>query len=679
MRDNALATALRRQGHAVTLIPLFSPLRTDAADDASLPEVFYGGVNVYLQHVTSIFRHTPRLLDALFDRPWLLGAASRLGAQTRPEKFGSLTMDVLEGEDGNATKELSRLLEFLRDHVRPEVVSLPNLMFIGMARTFARELKVPVVCELTGEDIFLDAMGEEDRRQIQSSIRARARDVTKFVATSGYYARRMAEYLDIPRERIDVVHSGLSSEYLSQPAPPPRPVDRPLTVGYLARICTEKGLGRLIDAFVLLKRLPGTADARLKVGGYLGGRDQRWFAELNNRVAAEGLSRSVEFLGEVDRAAKLALLNSIDVFSVPTAYPEAKGIYVLEALSCGVPVVQPAHGSFPELIEMTGGGMLVPPGDATALANALADLLGDPQRRRELGSRGREAVRSTFTEDRMAANMYNVFREVTGNPEAPIMSDGNNGNCDGAAKASTLRGDTLQVRDVWKEYPTPAEPLVVLRGVSFSLSPGQTLAIVGPSGSGKSTLLNILGTLDSPTRGTVCLGESDPFSLKPADLARFRSRSVGFVFQDHHLLPQCSALENVLVAKLAEGKVSQSDASRGRELLKMVGLESRAAHLPSELSGGERQRVAIARALMNSPGLLLCDEPTGNLDQKNSHAVTQLLLELATRSNAILITVTHSATVAAMFDRRLHMTDGVLTDAGQSAERGAGMAGAVSP
>src|SRR5689334_15274745 len=136
MRDNALATALRRQGHSVSLIPLFSPLRTDEAE-ASVPEVFYGGVNVYLQHVTPIFRHTPRMLDAIFDRPWLLGAASRLGAQRPAEKLSSLTMDVLEGEDGNATKELSRLVEFLRDNVKPEVVSLPNLMFIGMARTFA--------------------------------------------------------------------------------------------------------------------------------------------------------------------------------------------------------------------------------------------------------------------------------------------------------------------------------------------------------------------------------------------------------------------------------------------------------------------------------------------------------------------------------------------------------------
>jgi lipoprotein-releasing system ATP-binding protein len=172
----------------------------------------------------------------------------------------------------------------------------------------------------------------------------------------------------------------------------------------------------------------------------------------------------------------------------------------------------------------------------------------------------------------------------------------------------------LVVSDVWKEYPTPAEPLVVLRGVSFQVSPGQTLAIVGPSGSGKSTLLNILGTLDRPTRGSVRLGDVDPFVLGGGQLACYRSEKVGFIFQDHHLLPQCTAAENVMIARLAMGRVTDADAQRARDLLAMVGLSDRASHVPSELSGGERQRVAIARALMNGPQLLLCDEPTGNLD-----------------------------------------------------------------
>jgi lipoprotein-releasing system ATP-binding protein len=216
----------------------------------------------------------------------------------------------------------------------------------------------------------------------------------------------------------------------------------------------------------------------------------------------------------------------------------------------------------------------------------------------------------------------------------------------------------LIVSDLRKEYPTPTQPLVVLRGVNLSLSPGQRLAIVGPSGSGKSTLLNILGTLDTPTAGTVKLGEVDPFALSPKEIAHFRSRSIGFIFQDHHLLPQCTALENVLLPRLALGKTTEDDRKRAVELIGQVGLADRVTHLPAELSGGERQRVAIARALMNRPALLLCDEPTGNLDQKTADSVAELLLSLT--QETILIAVTHSLHLAERFGRRMTMGEGEL-------------------
>jgi lipoprotein-releasing system ATP-binding protein len=229
-----------------------------------------------------------------------------------------------------------------------------------------------------------------------------------------------------------------------------------------------------------------------------------------------------------------------------------------------------------------------------------------------------------------------------------------------SSDATAHAGDGLRAVDVHKSYPTPGEPLVVLRGVSLSLSPRESLAIVGPSGSGKSTLLNILGTLDRPTSGSVTLGGVDPFTLNANQLAEFRSTRVGFIFQDHHLLPQCTAVENVLLPKLASGKVSGDDVARANDLLDNVGLSGRASHLPSELSGGERQRVAVARALMNRPALLLCDEPTGNLDSKNSAAVGDLLKRVAGESGAMLVVVTHSPALAEMFDRQAQMSDGVL-------------------
>lgn len=221
---------------------------------------------------------------------------------------------------------------------------------------------------------------------------------------------------------------------------------------------------------------------------------------------------------------------------------------------------------------------------------------------------------------------------------------------------------SLRVRDLHKEYPTPTEPLSILRGVNLDLAPGESLAILGPSGSGKSTLLHILGTLDRPTRGTVTLGDTDPFTLSPDALARFRAQRVGFVFQDHHLLPQCTALENILLARLAAGGVRIEDTTRATDLLTRVGLANRQTHLPSELSGGERQRVAVARALMNRPALLLCDEPTGNLDTKTAQAIGDLLSALVTEFNTILIAVTHSPSLANLFQKTKKMEDGQLVE-----------------
>jgi lipoprotein-releasing system ATP-binding protein len=219
----------------------------------------------------------------------------------------------------------------------------------------------------------------------------------------------------------------------------------------------------------------------------------------------------------------------------------------------------------------------------------------------------------------------------------------------------------LIVERLTKDYPTRSGALVVLRGIDLNLDRGHAIAVMGPSGSGKSTLLHILGTLDQPSGGTVRLDATDPFALNNAALAEFRNRRIGFVFQDHHLLPQCSVLENVLIPTL----VNRSDSGKNveswaRELLERVGLSSRLEHRPAELSGGERQRVAIARALIHRPLLLLADEPTGNLDRHSAKVVGELLLDMHRQANTILVAVTHSIELASMFPARMEMNDGLL-------------------
>ena len=218
----------------------------------------------------------------------------------------------------------------------------------------------------------------------------------------------------------------------------------------------------------------------------------------------------------------------------------------------------------------------------------------------------------------------------------------------------------LDVRNVCKQYETRAEALTVLKDASLEMSRGANAAILGPSGSGKSTLLHIIGTLDRPTSGTVQLEGTDPFELAEPELAKFRNHKIGFVFQDHHLLPQCSVLENVLIPALAEGRTTDADQQRARELIERVGLAQRADHRPAELSGGERQRAAIARALLRRPTLLLADEPTGNLDRATATAIGELLLDVSRAEQSILLVVTHSQELATVLDRRFELEDGTL-------------------
>lgn len=218
----------------------------------------------------------------------------------------------------------------------------------------------------------------------------------------------------------------------------------------------------------------------------------------------------------------------------------------------------------------------------------------------------------------------------------------------------------LQVIGLGKKYPTRGEPLEVLRDLALTLDRGQNAAIIGPSGTGKSTLLHIVGGLERPTSGSVRLGGQDPFALDDAGLARFRNRHLGFIFQEHYLLPQMSVLENVLTPALAEGTPSAEQVARARKLIDRVGLSQRLEHRPAELSGGERQRAGVARALLMQPLLLLADEPTGNLDRQTALSVARLLLELQQEENTILLVVTHSQELAAAMQRRFELRDGNL-------------------
>jgi glycosyltransferase involved in cell wall biosynthesis len=408
MHDNTLVTALIAQGHDALLIPTYTPIRTDEKD-VSQKRVFFGGINVFLQQKLSLFRHTPWILDRFLDFPRLLRWVSQFAVKTQAADLGDLTISVLKGEHGFQRKEVEKLVAWLAAEVQPEIVNLTNVLLSGMVHEIKQRLKVPVLGTLQGDDIYLESLPDKFRGEALELIRAHCRQIDGFIATSAYYADFMAEYLRIPRQKIDVVYPGLNlAGHDGSRAAANGP---PHTIGYFARICPEKGLHVLADAFRILHRMPGAPRCRLRVSGWLGDNNRPYLEEIKQRIRGEGLADAFEHTEAPDHASKVRFLQGIDVLSVPTTYREPKGLYVLEALANGVPVVQPRHGSFPELVEATGGGLLTRPDDPEDLAQKLRQLLDNTAQRADMGRKGREVVHRRFTAAAMAQETIAVYRK----------------------------------------------------------------------------------------------------------------------------------------------------------------------------------------------------------------------------------------------------------------------------
>ena len=409
IHDNTLARALQNMGHDVALIPTYTPIRTDELD-VSIDHVFFGGINVYLEQKSWFFRHTPWCFDELLNSSFLLRHLSRFTGVTDSESLGALTLSMLQGENGKQKKELKKLIKWLRDSYHPDLVHLTNSMFVGFAREIKTALRTPIVCALQGEDLFLEGLVEPYKSCVRRLLRERALDVNGFIAPCRYYAEFMGNYLNVSETKIDVVPLGLNLEGHGAIERPIEP-DSVFVIGYLARICPVKGLHLLVQAFYRLTQKIGTDRIRLKVAGYLGAGDKQYLDGILKQINAWGLTDVFSYQGEVNRSQKIDFLNSIHVLSVPTSYPEPKGLFVLEALANGVPVVVPRHGGFPELVGGTGGGLLVNPNQPMAIAEGILELLNNPTHRIQLGAKGKESVNERFSDDVMAKDTLAVYRQ----------------------------------------------------------------------------------------------------------------------------------------------------------------------------------------------------------------------------------------------------------------------------
>ena len=415
VRDMTLVRALREQGHNIVLVPLYLPPAEDISQAYDPAPLFFGGINVYLQQSAALFRRTPRWIDRLFDAPWLLALTAKQAGSTRARTLEQTTLSMIRGEAGRQAKESRRLITWLKHEIRPHVVHLSNALLLGLARGIRQELDAAVVCSLQDEDSWVDAMAEPFARQCWDAMSERAAAVAAFVAPSEYYAGIMSKRLKLEANRIHVTPLGLDTTGYEQA---PLSFDPPV-LGYLSRLTPSCGFDRLVEVFFRLKTLPGLEQLQLHAMGGTTGDDRTFLARVRRDCRRHGVEDDVHISPGFETPERLAFLRGLSVLCVPKPKPEAFGLFALEAIASGVPVVEPDFGAVAELVRRTQGGILVAPHDTNALVAALKELLLDPDRARAIGTRARSIAHDQFHARRQSDAMGELYRNVQSRTAKP--------------------------------------------------------------------------------------------------------------------------------------------------------------------------------------------------------------------------------------------------------------------
>jgi glycosyltransferase involved in cell wall biosynthesis len=410
LRDSKYVEALRKSDHRVVKLPMYLPLFADEHDLSREIPVFYGAISIYLKQVFPLFRKAPAWFDNMLNSKPMLKLASRFAGSTRAKGLEEMTVSMLLGEEGQQKDELQRMVDWIVENCDPDVIHLSNALLLGLAQQLGERLGVPVICSLQDEDVWVDVMKPSARDSVWKLMSRKGDHVSAFIAVSEYYAGVMKEKMDIPVEKLTSVHIGVDpADYSFKPAS-----EKKRNIGYVSRMCHENGLDILIDAFILLKKNPEFGDVGLVLTGGSTGDDRKYLSDLRHRLREHGLMDQVEFHEDFEELGLREYFEKVSMVSVPVRNGEAFGIYLLECMVSGVPVVQPALGAFPEIVGLTGGGVIYPENTPEELARSLEGLLNDPDRLDRLSRTGKEGVEKHFHIEVQADRMMKVYQDAIG-------------------------------------------------------------------------------------------------------------------------------------------------------------------------------------------------------------------------------------------------------------------------
>ena len=410
LRDSKFVIAMRKSDHQVVKLPMYLPLFADEHDLSREIPVFYGAISIYLKQLYPIFRKAPAWFDNALNSKPMLKLASKFAGSTRAKGLEEMTISMLLGEEGQQKVELQRMVDWIVDNCSPDVIHLSNALLLGLAQQLGERLNVPVICSLQDEDVWVDVMKPSARDSVWKLMSKKAEHVSSFISVSDYYAGVMKEKMDIPDEKLLSVHIGVDpADYAFVPVS-----EKKRNIGYVSRMCHENGLDILIDAFILLKKKEEFSDVGLVLTGGSTGDDRKYLHEINHRLREHGLHHQVEIHEDFEEQGLREYFEKVSMVSVPVRNGEAFGIYLLESMASGVPVVQPPLGAFPEIVGLTGGGIIYEENTPEVLAQSLERLLRDPKELDRLSRKGKEGVEQHFQIDMQAERMIAIYEKAIG-------------------------------------------------------------------------------------------------------------------------------------------------------------------------------------------------------------------------------------------------------------------------